>query len=185
MKTTVNNSTVNAKSTYTPATGKTEAGTAVQSKINNLPVSKQFDGASDKAGNAEPVKTTQKPVQHKEQGSPEVSKSEIKEQLKQEKPVLNLEGTLKLVEELHRRKIQRDKLLSTIGALEEFEVTQQDDAEETDGNHFQGCELTIQDDKRREFSTKNPYIIKKVAEYINTLCVDRLAEIESGIYIPS
>lgn len=116
---------------------------------------------------------------------PETSKTEIKEQLKETKPVLNLESTLKLVEELHRRKIQRDKLLSTIGTLEEFEVAQQDDAEETDSNHFQGCELTIQDDKRREFSTKNPYIIKKVAEYINTLCIDRLAEIESGIYIPA
>jgi hypothetical protein len=116
---------------------------------------------------------------------PETSKTEIKEQLKETKPVLNLESTLKLVEELHRRKIQRDKLLSTISTLEEFEVAQQDDAEETDTNYFQGCELTIQDDKRRDFSTKNPYIIKKVAEYINTLCIDRLAEIESGIYIPA
>jgi hypothetical protein len=115
----------------------------------------------------------------------ETSKAEIKEELKDIKPVLNLESTLKLVEELHRRKIQRDKLLATISTLEEFEVAQQDDAEETDTNYFQGCELTIQDDKRKEFSTKNPYIIKKVAEYINTLCIDRLAEIESGIYIPA
>lgn len=180
MKTTVNNSTVQAKSTSIPVTGKAEAGT--QSKVNNLPVSKQFDAKSEKVGNAEPV---QRPVQHTEQGKPEASKAEIREQLKQEKPVLNLEGTLKLVEELHRRKIQRDKLLSTIGTLEEFEVMQQDDAEETGGNYYQGCELSIRDDNRREFSTKNPYIIKKVAEYINSLCVDRLAEIESGIYIPA
>lgn len=180
MKTTVNNSTVQAKSNAIPVTGKTATG--IPSKANNMPVRKQFDAKSEKGENTEPV---QKLVQHTEQGKPEVSKAEIKEQLKQEKPVLNLEGTLKLVEELHRRKIQRDKLLSTIGTLEEFEVMQQDDAEETDTNHFQGCELTIQDDKRREFSTKNPYIISKVAAYINALCVDRLAEIESGIYIPA
>ena len=89
------------------------------------------------------------------------------------------------MEELHRRKIQRDKLINTIDTLEAFEVAQKDDAEETDSNHFQGCELTIEDDSRRQFSTKNPYIIKKVAEYINALCLDRLAEIEGEIIIPA
>ncbi|QNL49727.1 hypothetical protein H8S90_23955 [Olivibacter sp. SDN3] len=101
------------------------------------------------------------------------------------KPALNLDSTLKLVEELHRRKIQRDKLISTIDNLKEFEVAQLDDAEETDSNHYQGCELTIEDDKGRDFVTKNPFIVKKVAEYINTLCADRLMEIESEIQFPS
>ncbi|MEH6308715.1 MULTISPECIES: hypothetical protein [Olivibacter] len=104
---------------------------------------------------------------------------------KLEKLALNLESTLKLVEELHRRKIQRDKLIDTIDTLNAFEVAQKDDAEETDSNHFQGCVLSIGDDKRREFITKNPYIIKKVAEYINTLCMDRLAEIEGEIQLPA
>ena len=183
MKTTVNNNAVQTKSNPVSIGVKTKSD--IQSKVNNLPVSKQFDTASEKEGNQEPAKAIQNTLQQPEPGKTEISKAEIKEQLKEVKPVLNLESTLKLVEELHRRKIQRDKLLSTIGTLEEFEVAQQDDAEETDANHFQGCELTIQDDKRREFSTKNPYIIKKVAEYINTLCIDRLAEIESGIYIPA
>jgi hypothetical protein len=115
----------------------------------------------------------------------EPSKAELREQLAGQKPALNLESTLKLVEELHRRKIQRDKLMDTIDNLGEFEVAQQNDAEETDSNHFQGCELTIEDDKRREFVTKNPVIIKKVAEFIHTLCVDRLAEIEGEIFLPA
>jgi len=104
---------------------------------------------------------------------------------KETKPVLNLENTLKLVEELHRRKIQRDKLLETITTLEAFEVQQQEDAEETDANHYQGCTLTIEDDERRKFVTKNPVIIKAVAQYVNSLCVDKLAEIEANIIIPS
>lgn len=115
----------------------------------------------------------------------EPSKAELRDQLATQKPALNLESTLKLVEQLHRRKIQRDKLIDTIDNLGEFEVAQQNDAEETDSNHFQGCELTIEDDKRREFVTKNPVIIKKVAEFIHTLCVDRLAEIEGEIFLPA
>lgn len=115
----------------------------------------------------------------------EPTKADLREQLAVKKPALNLEGTLKLVEELHRRKIQRDKLIGTIDTLEEFEVAQKNEAEETDSNHFQGCELTIEDDQRREFVTKNPVIIKKVAEYIHALCVDRLAEIEGEIFLPA
>ncbi|WP_113638523.1 hypothetical protein [Nubsella zeaxanthinifaciens] len=115
----------------------------------------------------------------------EPTKTEIKAQLKEEKAPLNLDSTIKLIETLHRRKIQRDKLLDTIGTLEAFEVAQLDDAEETDSNHFQGCILTIEDDKGKEFSTKNPFIINAVAKYVNTLCVDKLAEIEGEIIIPN
>jgi hypothetical protein len=114
----------------------------------------------------------------------EPTKTDITEEV-QQKPVLNLEGTLKLVEELHRRKIQRDRLLETIDLLEAFEVAQQEDAEETDSNHFQGCVLTIEDDERRKFSTKNPVIINAVAQFVNKMCVERLTEIEAGITIPS
>ncbi len=112
-------------------------------------------------------------------------KKEERQEIKPEKPALNLESTLKLVEELHRRKIQRDKLLETITTLEAFEVAQQDDSDDADSNHFQGCALTIEDDERRKFSTKNPVIIQAVAQYVNSLCVNRLAEIEAGIIIPA
>ncbi len=114
----------------------------------------------------------------------EPAQAEVKEVV-QVKPILNLEGTLKLVKELHRRKIQRDRLLETIDTLEVFEVAQQEDAEETDSNHFQGCLLTLEDDNRRKFTTKNPVIIQAVAQFVNKMCVDRLAEIEAGITIPA
>lgn len=114
----------------------------------------------------------------------EPTKMEIKEQLKEGKPAMNLEATIKLALDLNRRINQRGKLLETIGTLEAFEVAQKDDAEETDSTHFQGCELTIEDDKGREFTTKNPFIITAVAKMVNTLCVDKLAEIEGEIFIP-
>lgn len=119
-----------------------------------------------------------------EEPKTEPTKMEIKEQLKEEKPAMNLEATIKLALDLNRRINQRGKLLETIGTLETFEVAQKDDAEETDSTHFQRCELTIEDDKGREFTTKNPFIINAVAKMVNTLCVDKLAEIEGEIFIP-
>ncbi|MEO6523027.1 MAG: hypothetical protein ABIN91_15195 [Mucilaginibacter sp.] len=114
-------------------------------------------------------------------------KEEPKAEVKPEpvKPALNLEEVLKLVTELNRRKIQRDKLLETIGNLEAFEIELKEDADETDGNHYQGCVLTIEDDQRRKFTTKNPVIIWTVAQQVNSLCVNKLAEIEAGIIIPA
>ncbi|QDW25134.1 hypothetical protein FFJ24_010050 [Pedobacter sp. KBS0701] len=121
-----------------------------------------------------------------EKGKAEVAdKTEGKMPAGELKPVRNLDSTIKLALDLTRRINQRGKLLETIGTLEAFEVAQQDNAEETDVNFYQGCTLTIEDDNGREFSTKNPFIIKAVAADVNRLCVDKLAEIESEIFIPA
>ncbi len=121
-----------------------------------------------------------KTEQQTTQANNEQPKAEPKAEPKTEaaKPALNLEGTLKLVEELHRRKVQRDKLINTITNLESFEIAVKEEADETAGNNFQRCELTIEDDKGNEFVTKNPVIIQAVAQYVNYLCVNRLAEVE-------
>lgn len=151
-----------------------------------LSPSKSFDTVKVETGNeVKVISATEAPKVEKVEVKAEATKAELREQMTAQKPALNLEGTLKLVEELHRRKIQRDKLIDTIDNLDVFEVAQKNDAEETDSNHFQRCELTIEDDQRREFVTKNPVIIKKVAEYIHVLCVDRLAEIEGEIFLPA
>ena len=104
---------------------------------------------------------------------------------KAEKPALNLESTLKLVEELHRRMVQRGRLVHTIDNLDKFEIEQKQEAEDTTSNYYQGCELEITDDKRNKFSTKNPVIIKAVALFVRDLCTNRLAEIEAEITIPA
>ncbi|HTN20757.1 MAG TPA: hypothetical protein VL125_09790 [Pelobium sp.] len=173
-----------------------------QPKANGLPVSKEFNHKVNEEAEKRKVETStqtteqlkqqteaQKPglVQPQaKQGIPDTEqpKAEPTKNETKEKPTLNLENTLKLVEELHRRKIQRDRLLDTIDTLEAFEIAQQEDAEETDSNHFQGCVLTIEDDERRKFTTKNPVIIQAVAQFVNSMCVNRLAEIEAGITIP-
>lgn len=120
-----------------------------------------------------------------EQPKIEPTKIEIKEQLKEEKPALNLEKTIKLALDLNRRINQRGKLLETINTLEAFEVAQKDNADETDTNFFQGCTLTLEDDMGKEFTTKNPFIIREVASKVNALCIDKLAEIEGEIFIPA
>lgn len=114
--------------------------------------------------------------------STQQSKKEIKFQFaQQQQPSLNLEQTLKKIKELGRLSHQRDKLILTIDNLDGFEVKQLDEAEETNLNHFQRCELIIRDDANNEFSTKNPFIINVVAENIKSLCTDKLAEVEAQI----
>ena len=135
--------------------------------------------ANNNPVNKESVKEKQQPEK------PQTDKAVDKTQIKFEKVGLNLESTLKLVEELFRRKTQRDRLLETITNLEAFEVDQKTDPDQLDANHFQGCVLTIEDDTRRKFTTKNPVIIFEVAQYVNAMCVKRLAEIEAEITIPA
>jgi len=164
----------------------------IQDKPSQLAPNTNFDKEKNvpeiKSPEAKPVEKAaeqQTPI-NTPAPTPTVEKpKQEKQEIKFDKPALNLESTLKLVEELHRRKIQRDKLLETINTLEAFEVAQQEESDTTDSNHFQGCILTIEDDERRKFSTKNPVIIQAVAQYVNSLCVNRLAEIEAGITIPA
>lgn len=92
-----------------------------------------------------------------------------------------MEQTLKKIKELGRLSHQRDKLIVTIDNLDSFEIEQLDEAEETNLNHFQRCELTIRDDAGNDFSTKNPFIINVVAGNIKTLCTEKLAEVEAQI----
>ena len=171
----------------------------VTAKASNLPVSTTLNGEAKKD---EPKKTeTPAPVQATEQpkeivqaeNSPKIvaeqpkaeEPKKVAEEVKPAKPVLNLESTLKLVEELHRRKVQRDKLMDTIQSLEAFEVNQKDEAEESGITNYSRCELTIADDKGKSFTTKNPVIIFHVTQYVNALCIDKLAQIEAGIIIPA
>ncbi len=204
MKTTVVNSNLNGK-TNSNVTAK--AGSTTQTPPNpqsGIAPSKTFDSGNgrkdDEPKKSEsPATATEQPKAEQpkaeavkteapkaeEQPKAEATKAEIKQALAEHRPAMNLEQALKWVETMHRRKIHRDKLVETISTLDAFEVAQMDDAEETGTNHFQGCELTIEDDSRKQFSTKNPFIIKAVAEYVKTLCVDKLAEIEGEIVIPA
>lgn len=138
----------------------------------------------------QPANTTAAPkagdVKHGEEAQPqaEPTKKEIKEQL-QLKPVFNLDTTVKLVSELSKKITQRDKLRATIDNLDTFTIASNEDGDVTGSNKFYRCELTISDDEGNEFVTKNAYIIDHVAQYVNSLCVEKLAEIEAEIVIPA
>lgn len=138
---------------------------------------------------AQEQKAEVKPAQSPQSASPagaeaskaEPSKKEIKASFSEEKPALNLEQTLKKIKDLSRLSNQREKLIGTIEDLEGFEVAQLDDAEETNLNHFQRCELKITDDNGNTFSTKNPFIIDQVSKNIKGLCTEKLSEVEAQI----
>ncbi len=86
---------------------------------------------------------------------------------------------------MHRKAKQRAKLQDTIKNLDDFEVELRDEADTTDTNYYNGCVLTIEDDNRRKFETKNPTIIWTVAQLVNNMCVDKLAEIEATLVLPA
>jgi hypothetical protein len=101
------------------------------------------------------------------------------------KPALNLEQTLKAVDTLHRRSIQRVNLLTRIKQLEAFEVGLTQENDELEDNPYQGCKLIIEDDKHRQFVTTTPGLIRLVAQYIFNACGEKLAEIEANIVFPN
>lgn len=187
MKTTViesgkNNSEV--KNNNNPVTAENKSPQFVAGNpVNKDSAKPQPETAKPEASNAE-VKTEAPNVEVKpetpkaEQAKP----AELKEEPK--KFVLNLEGTLKFIEEMHRKAKQRGKLQETIKNLDDFEVELRDEADSADTNYYTGCTLTLTDDRNRKFETKNPTIIWTVAQLVNNMCVDKLAEIEAGIVIP-
>lgn len=113
----------------------------------------------------------------------EPTKLEIKANIAERiaKQRATLERHIKLGDELARKIKHRDNLKNIITTLEEFELELKDNVDETDGNYYQGCLLTIKDDKGRTFTTKNPTIIRGVAEQVNSLCADKLEEVELDI----
>lgn len=113
----------------------------------------------------------------------EPSKIEIKasfaEKMAAQKEIL--ERHIKLGDELARKIRHRDNLTAIITTLDKFELNLKNESEETESNYYQGCVLTIKDDNGETFTTKNPIIIKGVAEQVGSLCSDKLKEVETDI----
>ena len=146
------------------------------------------NGSHHTNGKAEIESVEEKPKADETPVKIEIEKPEAnqpKEDLKPFKPVLNLESTLKVVEGLHRRSLQRINLLNRIKQLETFEIAQMEDSDELEGNHFQGCQLIISDDKNRKFVTNTAGLIKLVSQFIYDACQEKLTEIEAHIVFPN
>jgi hypothetical protein len=115
----------------------------------------------------------------------EAVKEEPKAEVRYIKPTPNLEQTIKTVNDLHRRSIQRLALIARIKLLEDFEVKLVEENDELESNPYQGCKLIIKDDKNREFITNTPGLIRMVSQFIFDACHEKLAEIEANIVFPN
>ncbi|UKT62711.1 hypothetical protein [Pedobacter mucosus] len=169
---------------YQPLAEKLSLSTEIRALIKDNSNREKMSVAKN-----ETVNTTQAPEPIVATAQIESSEKEnirlLQVEPKTERAALNLESTLKLVEELHRRMVQRGRLVYIINNLDKFEIEQKEEAEDTASNYYQGCELQITDDKRNKFSTKNPVIIKAVALFVRELCTNRLGEIEAEITLPA
>ena len=169
---------------------KNQNGADVQGSVNAKETATQQNDGKKAAAN--PVKTNGKaeiakpePAKTESvQTAPEVTTA-AKAEIPPVKVVLNLESTLKLVDDLHRRSIQRVNLISRIKQLEAFEVNLTTENDELDENPYQGCKLIIEDDKQRRFITTTPGLIRLVAQFIYNACNEKLADIEAHIVFPA
>ena len=149
-------------------TPQSEAAQAIEAKAGDSPA------MADQPANAAPEQQEQ-PV------TDEAPKGEVK----YIKPALNLEQTLKSLNDLHRKSIQRLALIARIKTLEDFEVKLIEENDELEANPYQGCKLIIKDDKNREFVTNTPNLIRMVTQFIFDACHEKLAEIEANIVFPT
>lgn len=102
----------------------------------------------------------------------------------EEKTGLTLDAKIKAVNDLHRKTIQRLALIARLNTLEQFEVALLENNDELESNPYQGCKLIIEDDKRRQFVTNTPNLIRMVSQFIFDACEAKLAEIEATINFP-
>lgn len=148
---------------------KTEPNKIVDSKTNN----------ENKVSTPKTAKAAVQKV-----ADPAKEKAELKDQVKKEKPVQDLEETLKLLEDLQKKMRHRDTLLNTTQKLNEFEINLAEDEDEMGGNQYNDCVLVIRDDHNRRFETKNPVVIEEVSSFIKNICAKKLTEIEATIVLP-
>lgn len=152
-----------------------------------LPVAKPEEKKIDEPENVakpEQAKVDRKPESNQPEKAGEHPQAATPQEAKAIVPALNLEATLKVVQDLHRRSIQRDNLLNRIGQLEAFEISLIEGGDELESNHFQGCKLTITDDKGKQFTTNTAGLIRMVSQFIYDACIEKLQDIESNIVFP-
>jgi hypothetical protein len=99
-------------------------------------------------------------------------------------PAMSLEAKLKVVNDLHRKSVQRVNLITRMKQLEAFEVALAQENDELEDNPYQGCKLIIRDDKNREFITTTPGLIRIVSQFIFNACREKLVVIEGTIAFP-
>lgn len=117
---------------YQPMAGKLNLNTENKATVKDEPKKEEIPSALKNEIEKEIIEEPKSLGAVVQPEGPKVEKPEaLNVETKTEKPALNLEGTLKLVEELHRRMVQRGRLVYTIDNLDRFEIEQKEEAEET------------------------------------------------------
>lgn len=98
-------------------------------------------------------------------------------------PKPSLEQTMQIIEDLHTKTRQRNRLDVYADLLKQFEIDQKAEDLSVNSNYY-GCNLIVKDDKRRDFELRNPVIIKEVVEFLTKRFADKRAEIEAEIILP-
>jgi len=169
---------------YENATDQTPAQTPKVEATHNAEIKSDSPATVDN----KPAHVDGQPEKPELKEEPKAEAVKVAEPTAEVKPVkfaLNLESTLKVVDDLHRRSIQRVNLIARINQLTAFEVALAQENDELEDNPYQGCKLIIKDDKNREFITTTPGLIRLVSQYIFDACSDKLAEIEANIVFPN
>jgi len=175
--------------TVQDSTAKQTINKAATNGVAKLPIT-NGKAAAEKP-KAASVKVEAPEIKQEQQPKAEPKKEEPKaDQLNAEahqpaKPVQTLEATLKTVDTLHRRSVQRLNLISRLKQIEAFEVALAQESDELEDNPYQGCKLIIEDDKQRRFITTTPGLIRLVSQFIFSACNEKLAEIEASIVFPN
>ena len=102
------------------------------------------------------------------------------------KPVLNLEQTLLLINQLAEKTALRNTYNGYIDSLKAFVLSQNDDdMAKKDDTSFKGCELIIRDGKGHDFYTSSASVIAGTVIFMSGRFAERLAEVEAEIVIPA
>lgn len=96
---------------------------------------------------------------------------------------LNLEKTLNLVNDLHKKATHLTRLKHYAERLQSFEVEQKEEDFENK-SYYNGCILTLKDDKSKSFELKNPTLIMEVCEFLAKRFEVKSAELEAEIVLP-
>ncbi|MBB6271838.1 hypothetical protein HDF26_002295 [Pedobacter cryoconitis] len=145
--------------------------------ISTNPVNPVANGSANGKGVADQLSDTKKG---------EDAMAAVKAEPVTAKFALNLDETLKLVEKLAKKTVQRDRYNGYIKTLEDFVVEQQDEEDfGEDANNYKGCELTIKDSKGNVFYTERSTVIGPTIQFMADRFKQRLAEVEAEIVIPS
>lgn len=98
---------------------------------------------------------------------------------------LNLDETIKVIEDLFQKKRYRDRLDTYINFLDAFEIkATQEDLDPKQSNYY-GCKLVLTDDNRANFEMKNPTILKEVIDFLKSRFGAKLGEIEAELVLPT